>query len=332
MDKATLNPLISVIVPIYKVELYLPKCIDSIINQTYKNLEIILIDDGSPDNCGSICDEYAKTDSRIKVIHKVNGGLSDARNAGLEIATGEWISFVDSDDWLKNNAIEQMLNLAIDNDANLIIGSTQKINDADNSIVWVDSSDRECQIMNSTQAMCDFFLNGCASWARLYKANIHKDVLFPVGEINEDEAIVLALLERCSKIVKTSKIVYNYRFRPESITSTAFHPKKLIWYHHCKSNLSFIAKNYPTIIDYAEKRYFGSILFFLIMISREKDLSKYREILAELLIELKINFKKIVKNKLVTKKDKFIAFVFRFFGLKFYSFLEKIFFKLKHQN
>lgn len=332
MDKSATQPLISVIVPVYKVEAYLSKCIDSIINQTHKNLEIILVDDGSPDNCGTICDEYAKKDNRIKVIHKTNGGLSDARNAGLRIATGEWITFVDSDDWLENNALEQMLNLAHIENADLIIGSTQKINDIDNSIIWMDTSDTTCKIMNSTDAICDFFLNGCASWARLYKANIHKDVFFPVNEINEDEAIVLTILEKCTKIIRTSKIIYNYRFRPESITTTSFHPKKLAWYHHCKANLSFIEKNYPTIIAYAEKRYFSSILFFLIMISREKDQDQYSEILSELLIELKTNFKKIIKNKHLTKKDKLFAFIFRFFGLGFYSFLEKIFSKLKNHN
>ena len=100
--------LISVIIPIYKVEKYLRECIDSIINQSFKNLEIILVDDGSPDNCGKICDEYAKKDNRLKVIHKENGGLSSARNAGLDIATGEYISFVDSDDYVSNKFIENL--------------------------------------------------------------------------------------------------------------------------------------------------------------------------------------------------------------------------------
>ena len=100
---------ISVVVPVYNVEKYLRKCIDSIINQTYKNLEIILVDDGSPDKCGEICDEYAKKDNRVKVIHKKNAGVSSARNDGIDNATGEYIIFVDSDDWLEDNAIEIMV-------------------------------------------------------------------------------------------------------------------------------------------------------------------------------------------------------------------------------
>ncbi|HEY8803664.1 MAG TPA: glycosyltransferase, partial [Clostridium sp.] len=102
------NPLISIIVPIYKVEVYIRNCVDSILNQTYKNLEIILVDDGSPDNCGNICEEYSSKDKRIKVIHKKNGGLSSARNAGLDIASGEYIGFIDSDDWIEGDMYESL--------------------------------------------------------------------------------------------------------------------------------------------------------------------------------------------------------------------------------
>ena len=105
-----MNPLISVIVPIYNVEKYLARCVDSIVNQTYKNLEIILVDDGSPDRCPQMCDDYAEKDSRIKVVHKKNGGLSDARNAGMAVATGEYISFIDSDDWIETSMFELLLN------------------------------------------------------------------------------------------------------------------------------------------------------------------------------------------------------------------------------
>lgn len=106
-----MNPLISVIVPIYNVEKYLARCVDSIVNQTYKNLEIILVDDGSPDRCPKMCDDYAEKDSRIKVVHKKNGGLSDARNAGMAVATGEYISFIDSDDYVSDDFFECLLDV-----------------------------------------------------------------------------------------------------------------------------------------------------------------------------------------------------------------------------
>ena len=120
------QPLVSIIVPIYKVEPYLRRCLDSIVNQSYTNLEIILVDDGSPDNCPQICDEYASKDNRIKVIHKKNGGLSDARNAGLDICKGEYISFVDSDDWVDEKYIETLLDLAIKENVDIAIGEHEK--------------------------------------------------------------------------------------------------------------------------------------------------------------------------------------------------------------
>ena len=111
--------LISVIVPVYKVEKFLARCLDSIISQTYENMEIILVDDGSPDSCGSICDEYAQRDARFRVLHKENGGLSDARNCGVEIASGAYIAFIDSDDYIAPNYVEYLYRLLVDNDADI---------------------------------------------------------------------------------------------------------------------------------------------------------------------------------------------------------------------
>ena len=117
MDK---KPLISVIVPVYKVEAYLGRCVESLLSQTYGNLEIILVDDGSPDNCGQICDTYAARDTRIRVIHKENGGLSSARNAGIDVARGEYLGFVDSDDWVDVHTYEWLLNMALEENVKLV--------------------------------------------------------------------------------------------------------------------------------------------------------------------------------------------------------------------
>ena len=121
-------PKVSIIVPVYKVEKYLRKCIDSIINQTLKDIEIILVDDGSPDNCGKICDEYAAKDTRIKVIHKENGGLSSARNAGMEVAEGEYIGFVDSDDWIETDYVGELLFCLIQSESDMAICSIRHEN------------------------------------------------------------------------------------------------------------------------------------------------------------------------------------------------------------
>ena len=123
-----MEELISVVVPVYNVEKYIDKCINSIINQTYKNLEIILVDDGSPDNCGKICDEYAKKDNRIKVTHKENGGVSSARNIGIKNATGDWLTFVDADDWIENNFVEQLLKIGNQENAEIVLCGYNRVN------------------------------------------------------------------------------------------------------------------------------------------------------------------------------------------------------------
>ena len=121
-----MNKLISIIIPVYKVEEYLEKCVDSVIKQTYDNLEIILVDDGSPDNCGKICDQYSKKDKRVKVIHKENGGLSDARNAGIDISRGEYISFIDSDDYVEIDYIETLYNSIIKSKISIILSHIER--------------------------------------------------------------------------------------------------------------------------------------------------------------------------------------------------------------
>ena len=262
-----MEPLISVIVPIYNVEVYLRHCVDSICNQTYRNLEIILVNDGSPDRCGEICDAYAARDPRIRVIHKANGGLSDARNAGLASASGSYLMFVDSDDLLPRDAVHSLISMALSENADLVIGKHVRFSDVVPDITASGISAAP-QILNSAEAMKDMLESGCAAWARLYRREIHQSIPFPVGEINEDEAIVLRILENCKKILKTDVIVYFYRCRPESITSSDFSTKKLAWQKHCADNLKFIQKNYPELEADAAARYRDSLLWSLTEIAQ----------------------------------------------------------------
>lgn len=279
-----MKPLISIIVPVYKVEPYLRKCVDSILNQTYKNLEIILVDDGSPDNCGAICDAYASKDSRVKVIHKENGGLSSARNAGLEIASGEYISFVDSDDILPYRSMEILLGAIEKEQAQIAIGDHLRFSDAPPP---AENADIKTFCMNKSEAMQDVFENGCASWARLYRREIHHEIFFPLDEINEDEAIVLRVLEKCERIARTTAIVYDYRCRPESITTVSFHPKKLVWVRHCRDNLAFIHERHPNLEQLALARYRASILWSLTEIALSND--SFENAATELIKELRDN-------------------------------------------
>ena len=261
MGNVDTKPLISVIVPVYKVEEYLHACVDSILGQTYTNLEIILVDDGSPDDCPAICDEYARIDSRVKVIHKENGGLSDARNAGMAVMNGEYLMFVDSDDCLTADAVEVLLTHAQQSGALLVIGCHQRFSDDTEQIQQPKTMD--VRRLSKRQAMEDMLKNGCASWARLYHYSVHKDIVFPKEEINEDEAIVLKIIDRCDVAILTNQIVYQYRCRPESITTSSFSPKKFVWYRHCRDNLEWIREHYPELTEPAAARYRGALLWTL---------------------------------------------------------------------
>ena len=257
-----MNPLISVIVPVYKVEEYLPQCLDSICGQTYQNLEILLVDDGSPDRCGEICDQYAARDSRIRVLHKQNGGLSDARNAGMQQMSGSYFMFVDSDDMLPPDAVQTLFETALSENAELVIGDHRRFSE----ILPEENSKKnivEVHRLTGSEAMRDMLQNGCAAWARLYQREIHQHIPFPVGEINEDEAIAIQILENCTHVVKTSAVVYYYRCRPESITTSDFAAPKMAWSKHCAENLKYIQAHHPSLESDAAARYRGSLLWSL---------------------------------------------------------------------
>lgn len=262
-----MNSLISVIVPIYKVEKYLRKCVESILSQTHTNLEIILVDDGSPDNCGTICDEYAQQDARIKVIHKPNGGLSDARNAGLDIMTGEYVAFVDSDDWIGPRMYETLLQMLKLFQADIAIGGVADELEQNGKVTTVKVTNyRDKPFYESaTEAMHRFFTTSWAAWDKLYKADLFRDIHYPVGEINEDEAIVLQLLSKCTRVCYTNEVFYHYMRRPSSgsITAASFSVKKLAWQAHCRDNLEFVQAHYPTLVSDAAARYRGSLLWSL---------------------------------------------------------------------
>ena len=194
------NDKISVIIPVYNVEKYLRKCIDSVINQTYHNLEIILIDDGSLDNCGSICDEYCVIDERIRVIHKSNGGLSDARNAGLDIACGEYIGFVDSDDWIDPEMFEQLhKDLKSTGKDISVCGYLREYEQ--NKLVRVVGNDTHENILLMTpqEAMNELLEDDIIRnhmWNKLYRAKIFENVRFPLGRNFEDVLIQYKLFEK----------------------------------------------------------------------------------------------------------------------------------------
>lgn len=213
--------LISVIIPIYQVEEYLNKCIASVANQTYKNLEIILVDDGSPDNCPEICDKWSKKEQRIKVIHKKNGGLSDARNAGLKIAEGEFISFIDSDDFIALDMYECLLKKIKETEADLAICDYERIDENGNFIE--EESPIKDEILTLDQAIEKLtekkWWYYVTAWNKLYSKKSLKGIEFPVGKIHEDQFVAHKVFNNCKKIVCINQKKYFYVQRASSIMS-----------------------------------------------------------------------------------------------------------------
>lgn len=211
--------MVSVIVPIYKVEQYLPQCIDSIIDQTYRDLEIILVDDGSPDACGRICDEYAQKDKRIKVYHKENGGLSDARNYGIRMATGEYLGFVDSDDWVEPDMFETLVSTAEEDNADIV--SCGFFREASENTV-VNSNDN-MKFTNSADLVKALLRDDISVfvWNKLYQKSCLPQSAFSKGHVYEDIAIMHKILLMAACGVSISKPLYHYRAdRPGSINQS----------------------------------------------------------------------------------------------------------------
>jgi len=209
------EPLVSVIVPVYKVEKYLPQCLDSILRQTYRRLEIILVEDGSPDRCGAICDTYAAADDRIRVIHQENRGLSAARNVGLELAAGEYVFFLDSDDWIFDSTIQKMLDRYEETDADLVLCDIRPFYEAGYSGPEKQSSPLKTEVLSQQQLIERLMQEAawyyCVAWNKLYRRGLLDAIRFPVDHIHEDEAVAHRIFEKCQTIAVLAEPLYCYR-------------------------------------------------------------------------------------------------------------------------
>lgn len=223
------NPLISVIVPIYNVEKYLDKCVKSIFAQSYSNLEIFLVDDGSPDKCGEMCDDYARQDQRIKVIHKKNGGLSDARNAAIDVATGEWLVFVDSDDYVANDYIETLYGLVSRNDA--LVGVACYKEYLEGTSPTVVQPEYVELLMDSNKAIESMFyqkLFETAAWCKIYHRSLFDDgIRYPKGILYEDLPTTYLLMQKGKSVAFCNRIILYYLLRKTSIEGQPFSARKL---------------------------------------------------------------------------------------------------------
>ena len=233
--------LISVIIPVYNVEPFVAQALDSVCTQSYHNLEIIVVDDGSTDSSAAICDDYAAQDNRITVIHKPNGGLSSARNAALDVCTGDYICFLDSDDYLEPQFCELMLQHVIDGNHDFVMCLNDRVDAAGNFLTthkWP-SSDLVFNDSPVDQFLGSGWFNGCYTWGKLYKRALFDHVRFVEGMYYEDNNVTIKILKNCSSIKIVALTLLHYRSRKNSITGE-YDLKKLDLfksYHMCAQEL-----------------------------------------------------------------------------------------------
>lgn len=313
-----MQQLVSIIIPIYNVESYLKRCIESVINQTYKNLEIILVNDGSTDNCGTICDKYKNKDNRIKVIHKKNGGLSDARNAGIEIATGKYLTFIDSDDYVSIDYIEYMINMLEEKKAQLAICKVKE--------VWPNSKLKDeaytkIQVLNSKQTFENLLLDKgieVSSYAKLYSIDLFKKLRFPKGKVYEDTAIIYKIIANANRIVYGDKYCYYYISREGSISKhKEFNSSEIDYIEHTEQMLNFIRKRYKNlkIPVYRYYVYYKFRILKMLVFTKPRNKKMEKQIIEDIKKYQKIVF----KYKETPKKDK-IAIILLNLGLPIFKF------------
>ena len=274
--------LISVIVPVYKVEKYIHKCIDSIVEQTYRNLEIILVDDGSPDQCGEICDQYKLKDYRVKVLHKENGGLSSARNAGIEISQGDGIFFVDSDDYLSRRCIEKCVDMLRDYDADISIIQMMYISETMNKEIEY-SIPLQIDELNAEEAIAESLYQvkySCNAPAKLYKREVISNIRFPKGMLSEDLATCHLLLNNARKVVCSNEYEYYYRQHRNSIMHT-FTPNRIDALKWALEIECFCTERYPKIKAAAMCRTFNVAIHLLLDLPSEDDVQRRRTVLCD---------------------------------------------------
>ena len=230
-EKEVQMPLVSIIVPVYNVEQYLSECVDSVLAQTYTNLEVILVDDGSPDNCGNICEQYKNSDIRVKVIHKENGGLSEARNFGLEVCKGDLIAFIDSDDYISPCFVETMVHAMIKNECQVAaLVSSKPFCDGD--IVGLDLDPSFCKISkcSAQEGLKMMLYQNIATGApfKICQREVFYNIRFPKGYLYEDVATTYKEFFQAKEVCLIEGKLYAYRKRKDSITHQSFSRKKLI--------------------------------------------------------------------------------------------------------
>ncbi|MBX9185755.1 MULTISPECIES: glycosyltransferase [Clostridium] len=318
------RPHISIIVPIYKVEKYLERCINSILNQNFSNFELILVDDGSPDDCGKICDEYKRIDNRIKVIHKKNEGLSAARNSGIEVAIGDYIAFVDADDFINRDMYRVLYENAIKSQADISICNFEYIYEQsqvnENSIVLV----KPIESYDKNESLKKLYSNEkiqfIVAWNKIYKRELFLDIRYDYGKCHEDEFIIHKLLFKANRVVYTSTKLYYYLQRNESIMKSSFSVNRVDILEALENRMEFFRSEKMMDLEYKTQNsylnYFFNYYYKIKYKLKNNDKSK------EMKKQFRNNYKYLLINPNYSIKGKLLWYIFLINSYLFYFVLE----------
>ena len=300
-----MEPLISIVVPVYNVEKYLRTCIQSIINQTYHNLEIILVDDGSTDKSGQICDEYSLHDARINVIHKANGGLSDARNVAIDCAKGELLTFVDGDDFLTRTAIDSMYKASIMSGAQIVCclfkfayeGKHTDFNETydESKLSVYECADALKKMLHQSEVLA-------SAWAKLYKAELFNGIRYPKGELYEDLGTTYKLFCAADKTALIRIDGYGYFVRSGSIQQSKFAKSKMAELRFAKEQKEYIDARFPKLELATTDRLVSSCFHILFAIMEQQGFESERKEVEKI---IKGNRKRLLLSKDTSKKTRY---------------------------
>lgn len=272
------QPLITVIVPVYKVEQYLKRCVDSIVEQSYKNLEIILVDDGSPDRCGEMCEEFAKQDSRIRVIHKENGGLSSARNAGLDVMTGDYVGFVDSDDWIEPDMYERLVALAAEYQAHIVCCGIERCTSSGH-VGYFNDNLEDFLVFDTNQAMADLPNNSKITNSlcdKLFHRDIFRSIRMTEGILYEDYDVMHRCVFQSERVIYTGAPFYKYFVNDSSITRGNALKKQYEYITAGKVRIAFYEENCKESVAAVRAKHIESALDIIYKTRKSADCKEQR--------------------------------------------------------
>lgn len=314
------QPLVSIIIPIYNVEKFIHCCVASVCNQVYRNLDIILVDDGSTDNCSKICDEYVLNDPRITALHKKNGGLSDARNFGMKSAKGDFIFFLDGDDFLPNDAISHLVKLQNDNNGDIVIGNMVQVAETmGNEFIF--EQDKTYSIdLNPEKAIEETIYQkkfSCSACGKLYRKSVLK-VEFPFGKLCEDLAVAHIFLSRANKITYSNRVCYFYRQREHSIMHH-FNPRRMDALEFSLNLEEFCKQHYIILSNKVKCRVFN-VAVHLLLDMDDNFINCHQESLNKVIQEIKRTRSWVIIDPKCRLREKAVA-ILSFFGVKVIRFV-----------